>query len=123
MTDCPLRVPEGVYLIRNAVSGRVIESEHRKIEQKRRNLHTYVAPFREDISHYQLWTIFKKYGKEFEYTIRNYATGAVLDVFCWREQEGTQVVSTSPFGPAQLNQIWVFYGSSSDESYVSRFVW
>ena len=110
-----------MYLIRNVASGNVIESEHRGLAQRRRDLHTYVTPSREDINQFQLWTIFKKYGKEFEYTIRNYATGAVLDVFCWREQEGTQVVSTSPFGPTQRNQIWVFYGSSSDESYVFFF--
>lgn len=74
-------------------------------------MHVYVVPFRKSVSPYQLWTVFKREGKELEYTIRNFATGVVLDVFCSQETPGTQVVGYSAHG--KPNQLWAFYATRS----------
>lgn len=113
--DRPLRVPEGVYLIRNALYGYVIESEHLKAPKKqRRSAHIYVVPSRDGSSPYQLWTIFQRRGEDSEYTIRNFATGAVLDVNCSSPEDGTQVIGYSAFGSP--NQTWTIYGSRQSTS-------
>ena len=114
VTNCPLQVSEGIYIIRNVGTGNVIESEHRKLGRKRRNVHTYVTPLREELSQFQLWTVFKWAGKEFEYTIRNFATGVVLDIFCAQSKDGTQVIGHSAYG--RPYQTWAFYGSTAAAS-------
>ena len=117
--DCPLRVPEGIYIIRSALDGRVIEAEHTRLATDKRNSHIYVSPSQNGASPYQLWTVFSRSGKEFDYTIRNFATGVVLDVFCGRREDGTQVIGHSPFGAGW--QTWAIYGSKRGASYVSQF--
>lgn len=115
VTTAPLRVPEGVYIIRCAVEGRVLEAEHVRLRTRRRNAHIYVVPFRDNISPYQLWFVFKREGKELEYTIRNFATGVVLDVFCGHTKPGTQVIGHSAYGYAI--QQWGFYATRSVAGY------
>ncbi|GJE95732.1 RICIN domain-containing protein [Phanerochaete sordida] len=115
VTTAPLRVPEGLYIIRSGVDGRVFEVEHSRLRTRKRNAHVYVAPFQQTISLYQLWWVFKREGKELEYTIRSYATGATLDVFCSQEQPGTQVIGHSAYG--RPNQHWAFYATRSAAGY------
>ena len=110
VTNSPLRVSEGIYIIRNVGTGNVLESEHHGISQQRHNLHTYIAPLHDQVSQYQLWTVFKLQGKEFEYSIRNFATGGILDIFYANSKDGTQVIGHSVYDKPW--QTWAFYGSN-----------
>ena len=116
MTKTPLHVPEGIYVIRSAHDGCVLEADHARLRTHNRNAHVYVAPLRAEASPYQLWVVFKREGKDLEYTIRSLATGAVLDVFCARAEEGTQVIGHSAYGKPW--QQWAFYATRSAASYV-----
>lgn len=100
-------------MIRNADDGRVIESEH--MLPSPNLLHAYAAPPTAKLSVYQLWVVYKKGGRDFKYTIRNFATGAALDVFVdanWRNH----VICWGSHGEA--NQTWEFYGSRRTHSCV-----
>ena len=116
MTKTPLHVPEGIYVIRSAHDGRVLEPDHARLRTRKFNAYIYVAPLRAEASPYQLWVIFKRSGKDLEYTIRSLATGAVLDVFCARPEEGTQVIGHSAYSKPW--QQWAFYAMRSAASYV-----
>lgn len=61
--------------------------------------------------------MFKRERKEVEYTIRSYATGALLDMFCSREQPGTLVIGHSAYG--RPNQLWTFYATRSAAGYAA----
>ncbi|KIP05975.1 hypothetical protein PHLGIDRAFT_480310 [Phlebiopsis gigantea 11061_1 CR5-6] len=112
-TTHPLRIPDGLYLIQNAANGRAVETEHWRPSPS--YLHACVAPSKDGLSPYQIWFVSAKRHKETDYTIRNFATGASLDVYCGHTQDGTQVICQASHGMA--NQTWSLYGSRAADSY------
>ena len=114
VTTRPLRVIDGLYLIRNAADGRVIETEHRRPAPS--YLHACVAPSGDGLSPYQIWVVSAKPRRETDYTISNFATGASLDVFCGQAADGTQVICQATH--AGQNQTWSLYASRASDTYV-----
>lgn len=110
--NCPLRIPDGIYFIRNASDGRVLEAEEYKSATA---VHIYLAPSREGRLQTQLWCITRNHGKEFDYTIQNFALGSVADVYVNSSRQGARVVCHGPNGGG--NQSWAFYGSRRGPSY------
>jgi hypothetical protein len=108
-----LRIPEGIYLIRSAVDGRVLEAAERKTPY---GVHVYLAPSQDGQRQTQLWIITKVIGKEFDYTIRNLSLGTSLDIFLATSRQGSHIVCHAPNGGG--NQLWAFYGSRQNNSYV-----
>jgi len=106
ITDCPLRIQEGLYIIRNESDGRVLEAEEYKTSYP---AHVYLAPSQEGRRQTQIWCITKNAGKEFDYIIRSFALGSVLDIACESSDQGAHVIVFAPKG--QRNQTWQFYGS------------
>ncbi|GJE96796.1 hypothetical protein PsYK624_130020 [Phanerochaete sordida] len=109
--DVRLDVPEGLYMIRVGSSMECIECEH--IKSSPTFVHAYVAPFGKSINPYQLWTIYSRRGLDFRYTIRNFATGSVLDRQMG-DDGGNQVVCWSSRGGD--TQTWEFMGSRQSET-------
>ncbi|GJE99857.1 hypothetical protein PsYK624_161310 [Phanerochaete sordida] len=111
ITNCILDVAEGLYLIFNVAEGRVIESGRRHHYYP--NLHAYAAPFGDKLSPYQLWVVFRRDGVERKYTIRNIATGAVLDE--WPKlTDPDRVQCWWPHGGG--NQSWEFIGCKQTQT-------
>ncbi|EKM52547.1 uncharacterized protein PHACADRAFT_261044 [Phanerochaete carnosa HHB-10118-sp] len=115
VTNVPLRVPEGIYIVRSAADGRVLEIEHARARSWQVSVHVYVAPFHENVSPYQLWTVFKNGGKSPGYTVRSFAVGAALDVCRGEATPGTQVIG-HPWHTS-TNQLWAFYATRSATGY------
>jgi hypothetical protein len=103
----PLRIPEGIYLIRNAFSGRVLELENGI--RSRESISVYTAPSRNGLDQSQIWSIMSNPHREHNYIIRNFAAGTVLDVTAYRSADGTQIACYPWNGGT--NQTWEFYGS------------
>lgn len=99
-------------MIRNASDGRVLETEHRRPAPK--YVHTFLATSQDGLSQFQLWLVYSSQKKETEYTIQNFATGAVLDVYCGHSEDGTQVISQT--NHAGSNQKWAIYGARQGAS-------
>ena len=111
IADRLLDIPEGLYLIFNAAEGRVVESEHCKPNPSL--LHAYAAPFGNRLSTYQLWIVFQKDGTDKKYTLRNFATGAALDVD--RDYASYQNHVRCWASNGKNNQAWEFYGSKQSQ--------
>lgn len=88
-----------------------MESEHNKPPPT--SLHVYAAPPTDDFSPYQLWVIFKKHGVDFQYHIRNFATGGAIDVFSDSHVHNHVILWASH---GKSNQTWQFYGSRQTQS-------
>lgn len=114
--DVRLDVPEGLYMIRVGSSMECVECEH--IKSSPSYVHAYVAPFGKSINPYQLWTIYSRRGLDFRYTIRNFATGSVLDRQLG-DDGGNQVVCWSSRGGD--TQTWELMGSRQSETWVEVF--
>ena len=102
-----LSIPEGLYLIRCALNGRVLEAANAQPTPKL--LPAYAAPRSDKISMYQLWIIFHRDGR-MKYTIRNFATGVVLDIDC----ETNRAFCWPCHG--RENQVFEFIGSTRSAS-------
>ena len=114
ITSAPLHIPEGLYFIRSAVNGRAIETEHRRPAPN--FCHACMGTSNEtEISPYQIWIISSRNRRKSDYTIRNFATGASLDVFQGEVQDGTQVICFPSHDGD--NQTWSIYGSQAGNSY------
>jgi Ricin-type beta-trefoil lectin domain-like len=107
ITNYPLRIPEGIYLIRNAFSGRVLELENGA--KSKGPVSVYTAPSRDGLDKSQIWSIMSIPHREHNYVIRNLAAGTVLDVTAHSSVDGTQISGFPWHG--RTNQIWEFYGS------------
>lgn len=107
-----LNLPEGLYLIRSASEGRIIESQH--TNPCASGVHVFVAPATTKLSHYQLWVVLKKNGKNLQYNLRNFATGAALDVHK-NPNESNHVVCWSTH--RRSNQTWEFHRSRQSKRY------
>lgn len=103
--DISLQVPEGIYMIRNALNGWVIETD----EVNERAVRVHLAPSREGKAQTQLWAIQKSPRKGFSYDIRSVATGLVLDVYLNSDRQGSKVVAHGYHGAG--NQSWAFWGT------------
>jgi hypothetical protein len=109
MSNSPLRISEGIYLIRSVADGLVLEAEERKSSH---GVHVYLAPSQDGQRHTQLWIITKAIGKEFDYTIRNLSLGTTLGIYRNSFQQGARIVCHAPNGGG--NQIWAIYGSQKN---------
>ncbi|KAI0035009.1 hypothetical protein K488DRAFT_44306 [Vararia minispora EC-137] len=103
--DIPLRIDEGIYLVKSAVDGRVVEVDNLKRPE---SVHAFLAPSCEGRLQTQLWVI-KRMGKKPAYIIQSFAFGSVLDVWQASADPGTHVVAHELNGGG--NQLWAFYGS------------
>jgi hypothetical protein len=106
---------EGIYIIRSAADGRVLETERRRPVMS--SAHIYLAPLSEDSIQYQLWTIFSREGNGSPYVFKNLATGAVFDVHFAGERVGLTVTCHGWHGLS--NQNWsIYYSRAATSSYV-----
>ncbi|KAI0035008.1 hypothetical protein K488DRAFT_68738 [Vararia minispora EC-137] len=102
----PWQIIEGIYIIRNASSGRVLEVEDAKSGS---GVHVYLSPSRDGRLSTQLWYIKKKIASQSHYFIQSLALGSVLDIWMNSPHSGAHVVAHGPNGGG--NQTWVFFGS------------
>ena len=107
-------VAEGLYLILNIAEGCVIESGRPRDSSM---MHAYVGPLRDKLSPYQLWVVFRRDGIKRKYTIRNIATGMVLDEH-QRLTDPDRLNCWWPNGGG--NQCWEFIGCKQTQKYVAR---
>ncbi|KZV59311.1 hypothetical protein PENSPDRAFT_660085, partial [Peniophora sp. CONT] len=115
ITDRPLRVQEGIYLIKNAASGNVLEIEDFKPYGHVSTTHVVLVPYPDEPLQTQLWSIQRHANKDFDFTIRSLATGYVLDIVHNWDREGTKV-GGHPWQPGAGNEIWSAWGTRQGAS-------
>ncbi|VDC06398.1 unnamed protein product [Peniophora sp. CBMAI 1063] len=110
ITDCPLRVEEGVYLVQNAASGKILEIEDFKTYGAFEPVHVFLTDRPERPSQTQLWSVRRNAFKDFEYNIVNLSTGYVLNINGNSDRDGAKVIGY-PWKPADGNSKWAFWGT------------
>ena len=113
--DRPLRVEEGIYMIKNAASGRVLEIEDFKPFEYVTAVHVSLIPPPDVISQTHLWLIQRNASKDFEFTVHSLATGYTLNVVFNSDREGAKV-GGYPWEPGGGNGIWAFWGTNRGAS-------
>lgn len=109
--DCPVDIPEGIYLIQNAFDGRAIQSGP---ERNHVSTRVFMAPSRHGSEPAQLWAVLRLQADHCQYMIRCTATGSALDVNRGRSEPGTAVLS-HPYN-AEKWQAWTAYRSREGET-------
>jgi len=118
MSEVPLRVSDGIYMIKSAMDGRVVETAGVKLAPSHA-VHVFLGPSREARSQTQIWWI-KGKGREPAYSIHSLAFGSALDVWWNSPASGSHVCSHEPHGAGC--QTWAFYGSRRGTPYVFPFL-
>ncbi|VDC06399.1 unnamed protein product [Peniophora sp. CBMAI 1063] len=113
--DRPSSIKEGIYLIRNVASKKVLEIEDFKPFGHVLAVHAFMVPYSESPSQAQLWLIQKSANKDLEFTIHSLATGYALNIVYNSDREGAKV-GGYPWEPGQGNGIWSFWGAGLGES-------
>ncbi|VDC06400.1 unnamed protein product [Peniophora sp. CBMAI 1063] len=113
--DRPLRVQEGIYLIRNAANGNVAEVEDFKPYGHVQAVHAFMVPFTTRPSQTQLWVVQRHAHKDFDFVIRSLATGYALNVVHNHARDGAKV-GGFPWEPGAGNEIWSFWGTRQEPS-------
>lgn len=117
--DCPQHITEGIYIIRNSVSRKVLQLDAGI--QSTEWVHVYTAPQCDqsgdggEVDLSQLWSITALPNSKAKYVIRSLAAGTCLDLK-WESREPGAHVGCYPF-QGSVNETWQFY-SSRDDTYV-----
>ena len=113
IAHCALRVPEGVYMLKNVSDGQVVETvDHKPLGGDAQ--HTYMALSRDGRLQTQLWVVQKKANNDFSFVIRSMATGTVLDVNNGSNRPGSKVCAHA--WNAGEHQTWSFWGTRESSS-------